>query len=78
LFLCVLRSRKILPLQIQTQAQVPPHRHLPQQLQLLRQRMRKLIANKDKVVKAAGAKVAADLEWVAEWAEEWVAVSEDL
>ena len=40
--------------------------------------MRKQIANKVKVVKAAGAKVAADLEWVAAWAEEWVAVSEDL
>jgi hypothetical protein len=74
----VLRLRKILPPQIQIQALVPPPRHLPQQLQLLRQRMRKQIANKVKVVKAAGAKVAADLEWVAAWAEEWVAVSEDL
>ena len=38
--------------------------------------MRKLIANKVravKVVKAAGGKVAVDLEWVAAWA----AVSED-
>jgi len=80
LFLYVLRSRKILPLQIQTQAPVPPHKHPPQQLQLLRRRMRKLIANKVravKVVKAAGGKVAVDMEWVAEWAEAWAAVSED-